>query len=139
MFEIISTCKGGGYRYCRTNPLHPHRNKMGLYPLHRVLMENKIGRLLERDEVVHHVDGDAQNDAIDNLELLTNTQHAILHAKRIDDVKCVCPICSINFSLRPSQYRLRVKRSKNKSEPTCSSKCGGIAGWNQRREKDVVA
>jgi hypothetical protein len=108
---------------------------MGLYPLHRVLMENKIGRLLQRNEIVHHIDGNTQNDNIDNLELLTNIEHATLHAMTVDDIECVCPICDTGFSLRPNQYRLRVKRSKYKSKPTCSSKCGGIAGWAKRRKQ----
>lgn len=32
MFQILSTCKGGGYLYARTLPLHPRANAKGLYP-----------------------------------------------------------------------------------------------------------
>ena len=36
---------------------------------HRVLMEQHIGRRLEPWELVHHKDGNTQNNSIDNLEL----------------------------------------------------------------------
>lgn len=67
LFEILSVCKGGGYRYCRTSPKHPKANSKGLYHLHRVLMENKLGRLLRDDEDVHHKDEDKSNDSIDKI------------------------------------------------------------------------
>jgi hypothetical protein len=79
LFRILSTCKGGGYRYCRTEPPHPKRNAKGLYPLHRVLAENKIGRLLRDDEDVHHRDGNKLNDDTENLEVVTHASHAAAH------------------------------------------------------------
>jgi hypothetical protein len=81
MFEIVSICKGGHYRYCRTIPKHPKANAKGLYPLHRVLMENKLGRLLTSEEFVHHIDENKTNDSPDNLELMTRSAHAAHHAK----------------------------------------------------------
>lgn len=81
MFKIVSVCKGGHYRYCRTIPKHPRANAKGLYPLHRVLMENKLGRLLTSKEIVHHVDGDTSNDRPENLELMTRSTHAAHHAE----------------------------------------------------------
>jgi hypothetical protein len=50
-------------------PSHPHPNK-GRYVLqHRLVMEQHLGRFLEPEEVVHHKDGNRQNNAPDNLEL----------------------------------------------------------------------
>lgn len=79
LFEITSICKGGGYRYCRTEPKHPKANTKGLYPLHRVRMENKLGRLLEPGEDVHHDDEDKTNDAPENLGVLDHGKHTSLH------------------------------------------------------------
>lgn len=122
MFEILSICNGGGYRYCRTNPPHPKRNKMGLYPLHRVLMENKIGRILEKWEVIHHKDEDKTNDDIENLELLSNSYHGKLHHPFIDKVRFICP-CGTEFYLRPNIARRRTKVAKNPL--CCSHSCSG--------------
>lgn len=46
---------------------------------HRVIMESHLGRKLTRKEVVHHIDGNRHNNSIDNLELLTQSEHASLH------------------------------------------------------------
>ena len=133
MFEILSICKGGGYRYCRTNPKHPNANIRGLYPLHRVMMENKIGRLLTSREAVHHIDGDRTNDTIDNLQLLSRSEHARLHSRTVRYIDCVCPICGKRFSLRPNIYRTRVKLKKDR-RPCCSRKCGYVSNSITLRE-----
>ena len=47
--------------------------------LHRVLMESKIGRKLDKNEIVHHKDGDKTNNIIENLELMTRGEHLRIH------------------------------------------------------------
>jgi len=42
---------------------------------HRWLMEQHLGRKLEKWEQVHHIDGDHLNNAIENLEVLSNADH----------------------------------------------------------------
>lgn len=125
LFRIISTCKGGGYRYARTDPPHPKRNKMGLYPLHRVLAENAIGRILERDEVVHHKDGDKNNDSPDNLEVKSNSQHSSDHARRVDSISTSCPQCGLPMSVKPWIYRRKMKTNLT-GHVYCSRRCAAI-------------
>ena len=48
---------------------HPNCDRHGYVREHRLVMEDDLGRLLDRDEVVHHKDGDKQNNHIDNLQL----------------------------------------------------------------------
>jgi hypothetical protein len=48
---------------------------------HIFLMQEKIGRPLERGEVIHHIDGDKQNNDISNLDLCTVQEHNNCHAK----------------------------------------------------------
>ncbi len=133
MFKIISICKGGGYKYCKTIPKHPNANSNGLYPLHRVLMENKLGRLLNSKEIVHHKDENKSNDNINNLKLIMNKEHARFH--RLKDappkIKIKC-ICGKFFKIKPHYYRLRLKRNKT-NKIYCSRNCGSIAGHNLRR------
>lgn len=49
--------------------------------LHRVVMEQHLGRELLPDEHVHHKDGNVLNNDISNLELTSNSSHRKLHAK----------------------------------------------------------
>jgi type IV secretory pathway protease TraF len=42
---------------------------------HRWLMEQHLGRKLETWEQVHHIDGNHLNNAIENLEVLSNADH----------------------------------------------------------------
>lgn len=47
---------------------------------YRLIAEGKIGRPLHDDEVVHHIDGDPTNNHPDNLEVMTQAEHAARHA-----------------------------------------------------------
>lgn len=123
LFNILSVCKGGGYMYCRTEPKHPKANSKGLYPLHRVVAENKIGRLLNDNEDVHHVDENKMNNHPDNLEVLTKAEHTRLHMKKNGVVELRCPKCSSVFQLPPNVYRLRQRRNKT-GKIFCSRSCG---------------
>lgn len=123
MFEILSICKGGGYLYCRTSPMHPRANANGLYPLHRVNAENKIGRLLNEDEVVHHIDEDKSNNSSDNLEVMTQSQHAKIHSPIRQDVILKCDNCQKTFAVKPHLAKLRLRRNKSK-KIFCSRSCG---------------
>lgn len=127
-FVILSTCKGGGYHYARTDPPHPRRNAKGLYPLHRVLMENMLGRLLEPGEEVHHHDEDKTNDDPANLRLKTKAEHARDHAleRAPDDIEITCT-CGTSFKVKPSVYRRRMAQSKS-GVLSCSRSCGAKVG-----------
>lgn len=49
--------------------------------VHVVSMEQRIGRRLKFDEVVHHIDGDRSNNADNNLALMTRAAHTRLHRR----------------------------------------------------------
>ena|ERR1035437_9181813 len=124
LFKILSICKGGGYRYCRTEPPHPRRNAKGLYPLHRVRMENKLGRRLRIREEVHHKDDNKKNDEGWNLEVIKKKEHAKYHQlknapKRIT-IKCKC---GKDFVQKSHIVKLRLRRNKSK-KLFCSGRCG---------------
>jgi hypothetical protein len=51
------------------------------YEVHRRVMEEKLGRKLTSDEIVHHIDGNKLNNNPDNLELTTRSGHIKKHRK----------------------------------------------------------
>lgn len=62
-------------------PEHPLANKAGKVMEHVYVMSNKIGRPIEPNECVHHIDRNRSNNLIENLLLMTLSDHAKLHAR----------------------------------------------------------
>lgn len=54
-------------------------NVKGNAKQHRLIMEKEIGRRLGRDEVVHHKNGIKTDNRIENLQIMTRSEHSKYH------------------------------------------------------------
>lgn len=96
-----------GYMYAYA-PEHPYANRAGKVYEHIYVMSEHIGRKLNPDECVHHIDRNRENNRIENLQLLTLSEHAKLHAredKGIEFIKTNCLTCGkvLEISINSSQ------------------------------------
>ena len=73
----IITSKG----YILVNcPNHICADRDGYVSEHRLMMENHIGKILTKDEHVHHKNENRSDNRIENLELLSKGKHRSKHA-----------------------------------------------------------
>lgn len=121
MFEILKIVKKGDYLYAVV-PEHPNRTNNNYVLLHRVVMENHIGRLLTEDEVVHHLNEDKKDNRIENLEVMTKEEHSRHHGRTGRQNSILqCTHCHKVF------MRFSNRVNDNKTGHYCSRCCNGKA------------
>lgn len=95
------------------------------YP--KALIELSNNEILDENLTVDHIDRDFNNNDIDNLKVISKSEHSTLDVKRriIHDIQC--SFCGVTFN--PSRQQLECnKNSKKLAGPFCSRKCSGKYG-----------
>jgi hypothetical protein len=104
------------------------------YP--KYLVECELGRYLEDDETVDHIDGDFTNNDFANLQVLSRKEHVSLDVKRLKTQRFECPLCSDSFELKGSKlYNAAGNRKQGKAGPFCSRTCAGKYGAEVQNER----
>lgn len=70
----------GGYMF-ELCPFHKKANPFGFVPQHRLVVERALNRYLLPREQIHHIDNNPLNNCIENLQILSRSDHLRLHRK----------------------------------------------------------
>ena len=123
LWNIRKVVNKGEYQYAVV-PEHPNKIKHGYVLLHRVLLENHLGRLLNSNEIVHHVNENKRDNSIENLQIMNSSQHARLHMQKKGKtmLSLQCPLCGSIFSREKRLTHIGNKRGKY---TCCAKSCKG--------------
>ncbi len=107
-----------GYILIRVGVGHHLADCRGYTYEHRIIAEQKLGRPLEANEKVHHIDGDRENNQPENILVVSgNAEHYLYHRKNVHlrkpgeinlSIQCACGCGEIflkyDKSGRPRKY-----------------------------------
>lgn len=111
------TATESGYVFVN-DKIHPNADRRGYVREHIKIMTEFIGRALCEGEVVHHKNGNKQDNRIENLELMKLEDHLSLHHKGV---------------IKPNSIK-NLKPRKKQVKPTPARRCGCGCGTLIQRQ-----
>lgn len=124
----------------RTRMYDKITHKVTSYP--RYLMEIELGRPLETDEDVHHIDGNPLNNDISNLEVIKHGEHQRMHSTKYYDKMAICSYCGKEFmwsSLSQRNHNSNKKRYGSMMGPFCCRRCAALGSFNEHHSGNTMS
>ena len=108
----------GGYKHIMA-PDHPRANCVKTVAEHILIMEKHIGRYLNNEEVVHHINEIKTDNRIGNLKIFANSaEHMRYHAMNSPDNGLYK--CHINGRIHSQETRKKISETlKQRNKPRC--------------------
>ncbi len=122
-YWLNPTLSRTGYLVCG---LRDMRKKTKIMLVHRLLAEAYFGKDALRGKIVHHKNGLKTDNRQENLELLTQSNHAEHHGylrPRIERKELLCAFCGVSFLQSVGYIRSKVERGNK--DFYCSHPCYG--------------
>ncbi len=91
-------------------PKHPHAKGKGHILEHRYIMEKHLQRFLNTDEHIHHKNGEGKDNRIENLKIISPSDHRKLHYKREDIINGIKAL---------NKYAASIKLPRDKIKCAC--------------------
>lgn len=127
--NVVKICgpylgKDGRYRiYLKFND-----NSTSFMSYPKYLMECHLGRYLEKNETIDHIDKNPLNNDISNLRVIDRKDHVINDIIRNKDAVVKCTYCGKEFTINGSKLHNRNRKDRHQSGYFCSRSCCGKYG-----------
>ena len=86
---------------------HPNANQVGYVAEHRLLIEKQLGRLLNKNERVHHINCIKNDNSLDNLVVFDNpSEHFLAHGSLNKCVAKLIELKLLTFNRQTKTYEV---------------------------------
>lgn len=96
------------------------------YP--KYVVEIHLGRYLNKDETIDHIDRNYLNNELSNLRVISRAQHSSEDAIKNENVTVHCAFCGREFQIAGSKITQRNRIDKGNTGYFCSKHCSGLYG-----------
>lgn len=93
---------------------HPHKDRFGFVPEHRLVVEKNLERFLKKTEIVHHINLVKTDNRLENLVVFKSSkEHFLSHGSLNKCVKKLMEIGCLEYDTTTNEYKVGNHYEKN--------------------------